>query len=256
MKFWTKASDEFPSTHEVKIRHPSLFSPASSLSTKKERNLTPATEYPKGSSSSIVTAILDTIMDSLTPESDHSSSRARIEFVDLIAGPRILFRNMPFNLGVLITENGELICSAAHVNLALYVHFSGGEYAKESGRYTLEVGGTDPATHYVFKDLNLNELPPLMLRSPEMEIRFRVCLMAEMVIEAVLAPYRLVKDSEYAQMYTRISDGDIWMDMMTGKEGLVDLEITKGTEYESDDGFFGRNVMGVGKELIDWALEV
>lgn len=177
----------------------------------------------------------------------HSQQLVKVEFADLVPGPRIIIRNQKFNLGLRITDNDNLL-NGARKEIRLFVLFQGVEYVKMQKRCTLRPTPENAKSNLILRDLTFNELPPSITTPPELELRFKVQvpLPGHKTVDGLSETFRLVQDAEYAKMYYDISDSDVLDEMNTSHH--VEHTESDGEGWKSD--FMERDC-----QLLRWAMK-
>lgn len=139
-----------------------------------------------------------------------------IEFVDLTPGPRVIVQKQKFNLGLRITDNGNLI-TGLQKEIRLSVIFKGVHYAKMQRRCMLRQMGENARCNAILRELTMDELPPCITKNPDLKMQFQVQVPVAdgKKREVVSEIFHLVEDAEYAKMYHDISDSEIIEEMNT-----------------------------------------
>lgn len=180
----------------------------------------------------------------------YSQHSMKLEFVDLVPGPRVIIQNQKFNLGLRVTIDDTML-SGPRKEVRLFIMFQGAEYAKMQKRITLRPTAKDPESNLILRNMTLDELPSSITKIPDVEIQFKVQIpLPGIKKEAISETFRLVKDEDYAKMYYDISDADILDEMNTAHH----VESTE-ENTEDDEESWKRDFVERDLKIYRWAMK-
>lgn len=174
-----------------------------------------------------------------------------IEFVDLTPGPRLIVQKQKFNLGLRITDNGNLLIGIRK-EIRLFVMFKGVDYGKMQRRFILRQTAENTRCNVILRELTMNELPPCITKDPDLKLQFKVQIPLPNTKkkEAVSEIFHLVEDAEYAKMYYDISDSEVVDEMNTSHR---EEPTEKHTERDEEDWKW--DFVEQDRQLLQWAMK-